>query len=280
VRIREKFDKPGDLNQNAGMLYHLQIDGPRLFGAYPRSIEYQGQKRGMGEIWTIGNVYVNTTVDSTKKQHQYKPGGKMVSHGNPDGRQCLGSSVPYKDSVWNVMEALVRGSDSAVHTVNGVVVFKCWKMRWSEKDDANDMANPLSSGSIGLQSEGAAVSYRDYMFMELDPATGKPVNGKPVLAQAFPAPGPGNLLRTERKDGGLLIRYALPASRHSGGTSSEADGRISIRTLDGRLLDQLSLSGNSGEVYWPGSGRAAGLPIVVRDDVSGLSALSATPVDR
>jgi hypothetical protein len=275
VRIREKFDKAGDLNQNAGMLYHLQINGPRLFGAYPRSIEYQGQKRGMGEIWTIGNVYVNTTVDSTQKQHKYKPGGKLVAHGNPDGRQCLGSSVPYVDGAWNVMEALVRGSDSAVHTVNGAVVFKCWKMRWSDKDDANDMSNMLSSGSIGLQSEGAGVAYRDYMFMELDPATGKPLYGKPTIAEAFPPLERGNLLRAERRDGGWTIRYSIPAAVRAGGNAA----RLVILGLDGRKLDEMGLAGGSGEVYWrgaagkQGSAGAAGTPVILRETVSGASAL-------
>ena len=270
VRIREKFDKLGDMNQNAGMLYHLRIEGPRLFGAYPRSIEYQGQKRGMGEIWTIGNVYVNTTVDSTMTQHKYKPGGKMVAHGNPDGRQCLGSSVPYVDGAWNTMEALVRGSDSAVHTVNGTVVFRCWKMRWSDTDDPKDMANPLSSGSIGLQSEGAAVSYRDYMFMELDPVTGKAVHAVPTLAGSFPAPKRGNLLRAEAREGGWIIRYALPdLARQSG----EA-GRLSIRSLDGRKIADLDLPGSSGEVFWPGEGGSQHGPLVLQEKLSGTTALA------
>jgi hypothetical protein len=271
VRIREKFDKPGDLNQNAGMLYHVRIEGPRLFGAYPRSIEYQGQKRGMGEIWTIGNVFVNTTVDSTKEKHQYKSGGKAVVHGNPDGRQCLGSSVPYVDGAWNVMEALVRGSDSAVHSVNGTVVFKCWKMRWSEKDDPKDMANMLSSGSIALQSEGAGVAYRDYMFMELDPATGRALNAKPTLAGAFTPAGPGNLLRAEARQGGWIIRYA----RNGAGAWNGKAGALSIRTLDGRELDQIELPGPSGEVYWPGAAKASGRALVWWDANSGLSVLTA-----
>jgi hypothetical protein len=265
VRIREKFDKPGDLNQNAGMLYHARIEGPRLFGAYPRSIEYQGQKRGMGEIWTIGNVYVNTTVDSTKPQHQYKANGKMVAHGNPDGRQCLGSSVPYVDGAWNEMEALVRGSDSAVHRVNGTIVFKCWKMRWSEKDDPKDMSNMLSEGSIALQSEGAGVAYKDYMFMELDPATGRALNAKPTLAGGFPAMGRGNLLRAEARPGGWRIRY----DRARGG-----EAILSIRTLDGRILDRLVLPGDAGEICWSGANKAAGLPIVVLDAASGVSVLA------
>jgi hypothetical protein len=274
VRIREKFDKVGDLQQNAGMLYHARIEGPRLFGAYPRSIEYQGQKRGMGEIWTIGNVYVNTTIDSTKDKHQYKVGGKMVAHGNPDGRQCLGSSVPYSDGAWNVMEALVRGSDSAVHTVNGTIVFRCWKMRWSDKDDPKDMANMLSEGSIALQSEGAGVAYKDYMFMELDPATGRPVNAKPTLAGSFPSIGPGNLLRAEPRQGGWVIRYSISGGSEVQGARTSA--LLTIRTLDGRMLDRLVLPGSTGEIWWTGAAKAAGSPVVMQEDFSGMSVLAAS----
>jgi hypothetical protein len=253
VRIQEKFDKPGDMGQNAGMLYHARIEGPRLFGGYPRSIEYQGQKRGMGEIWTISNVYVNTTVDSAMAQHKYKAGGKMVTHGNPDGRQCLGSSVPYVDGAWNTMEALVRGSDSAVHSVNGVVVFRCWKMRWSEKDDPADMANMLGSGSIALQSEGAPVSYRNYMFMELDPATGRPVNAKPTLAGFLPPARRGGLLRAEPRDGGWIIHYV-----HNARYAFPGQAKLSVLSLDGRLIANLALPGDGGEVFWQGPGSSAG----------------------
>jgi hypothetical protein len=258
VRIREKFDKLGETNQNAGMLYHARIEGPRM-GAYPRSIEYQGQKRGMGEIWTISNVWVNTTVDSTMTQHKFKLNGKMVNHGNANGRQCLGSSVPYIDGAWNVMEGYIRGSDSAVHYVNGVVVFKCWKMRWSDKDDPNDMTNMMKEGSIALQAEGAPVSYRDYMFMELDPVTGKAVNGKPTLAEAFTMPSKGNLLRAEARQGGWIIRYSFPTSARLSGDA----GQLSIRSLSGRLITTLSLPGPSGEVYWQGMGANSRGPLLM-----------------
>ncbi len=243
VRIREKFDVAGNPAQNAGMLYHARIEAPRL-GAYPRSIEYQGQKRGMGEIWTISKVWVNTTIDSTLAKHQFKLGGKMVNHGNPDGRQCLGSSVPFKDGEWNVMEATVRGSDSAIHYVNGVLVFKCWKMRWSDTDDPADMSHPLAEGSIALQSEGAGVAYRDYMFMELDPATGRPLHGVPTLAGRFRAAGKGNLLRESDRSGGWVIASGLPSPDWEG---------ITLRSVDGKLMPQRPSSAAAGAVYWKGA---------------------------
>ena len=63
VRVSLKYDKLGEYTLNCGLLYHTRIEAPRLYGNYPRSIEFQGQKRGMGEIWTISNVFVTTTKD-------------------------------------------------------------------------------------------------------------------------------------------------------------------------------------------------------------------------
>lgn len=201
VRVRIRFDKLGDMGQNAGMLYHVQESAPKLFGAYPRSIEYQGQKRGIGEVWTIGNVYINTTIDPAVNYRKYKEGGTMVTHGNPNDRQCQGSSAPWDDAGWNLMEAYVRGSDSAIHTVNGKVVFKLWKLRWSATDKPDDMSTMLKEGPIALQSEGAPVAYKDYMIMELDPVTGKPINAKPTGVQSVLASAK-NLVGTKISYGG------------------------------------------------------------------------------
>ncbi len=168
------------------------------------------------------------------------------------------------------MEALVRGSDSAVHSVNGKIVFRCWKMRWSDKDDPKDMSNMLSSGSIALQSEGAPVSYRDYMFMELDPATGKAIHATPTLAGSLPMRTQGNLLRAEARAGGWIIRYALPDLARLSGEA----GRLSIRSLDGRLIADLDLPGSSGDVFWQGAGNSGYGPLVLRERLSGATALA------
>jgi hypothetical protein len=74
----------------------------RLYGTYPRSIEFQGQKRGMGEAWTISKIFVTTTTDPTSDKHKYMTDGLLVSHGGDDpNRQCLGSSNPFLDGSWN-----------------------------------------------------------------------------------------------------------------------------------------------------------------------------------
>jgi hypothetical protein len=189
----------------------------------------------MGELWTISNVYINTTVDSAAFQPKYKFGGKMVTHGNPNGRQCLGSSVPYVDGEWN--------------------------MRWSDKDDSKDMSNMLKEGSIALQAEGSPVSYRDYMIMEMDPLTGKPLTAKPTLAGSFPPAPKRKWLHAEYRNGGLVIRYLLGSAAGWMGES----GRLSIRTLEGRLLASFSFPANSGEVYWQGMEIGAKGPLVLQE---------------
>ena len=214
VRVRVKYDKLGDEWLNSGMLYHAHIEAPRLYGTYPRSIEFQGQKRGMGEAWTIGKVYVNTTVDAVSlPKHKYQSGGQPVVHGGGDpDRQCLGSSNPFLDGAWNEMEALVRGSDSSVHIVNGKTVFRCSKIRWSDAFDPNDMSHMLMDGSLGLQVEGdspsyvAPISYKDFMIMELDPGSGMPLHGKPVLVRVLPPSRMQVRLRSEPASGGWNTR--------------------------------------------------------------------------
>jgi hypothetical protein len=230
VRAWIKFGRTGNTGDNAGMLYHVQRNSPLLGGLYPRSVEFQGQKRGIGETWTIGNVWVNIKVKSaTARPPQYSETGTEMSIGNAQGRQCLGSSVPYQDGQWNIMDLTVRGSDSATHTVNGTVVLRMRKMRWSEPDSPTDMSHPLANGGISFQSEGAPVAYTHLMIMELDPQTGKPIHAKPVpvglpqppitkgLSQSLTHGGPGLALdctgRSWREAGARP--HANPVRRHA-----------------------------------------------------------------
>jgi hypothetical protein len=168
----------------------------------------QGQKRGMGELWTIGNVWVTTPVQSTSaRPPRYSPTGTAMEVGNAIGRQCLGSSNPYQDGQWNVMDLTVRGSDSSAHTVNGVTVFRGRRLRWSQSDNSSDMSNMLRTGQISVQSEGAPVAYKYLMIMELDPVTGKPVHAKPVSIRSGLTPR----LQGRKAERRVLIRNAYGA---------------------------------------------------------------------
>lgn len=224
IRVQTRFEKAGDDGQNAGVLYHVIHENQ---GLWPSSIEFQGQKRGMGELWTIDNVSVNTTIDPKLGYRKYLAGGKVVTHGEADGRQCEGSSVPYIDGQWNLMEAVVRGSDSAIHRVNGVVTLKCWKIRWSKDGDPADMSFMLREGLVALQSEEAPVAYKDFMIMELDPATGAPLHGAPVLARGL-SPLPRRTRSSAHVGAeGFLFGYS--------GRAAAPENRVTLFAADGRI---------------------------------------------
>jgi hypothetical protein len=180
VRVRIRFDKLGDLQQNAGMLYHVQESAPKLFGAYPRSIEYQGQKRGIGEVWTIGNVYINTWIDPASSARKYKEGGTPVTHGNPNGRQCMGSSAPWDDAGWNLMEAVVRERQGRRYEPSLVG----WEYRPAERG--------RGGGLQGFHDHGTGPGHREAGEYEAGPPSSR---RKGAFDSWFP-PGPSGSRRS------------------------------------------------------------------------------------
>ncbi len=192
-RVDFKYTNNGDLNQNGGVIYHVVESASRYNVTWPRSIECQGQKRGMGELLTIVDVWITTTVEnSDARPRKYKEGGVRVDHGAATGIQCLGSSNPFKDGQWNTLEIEVRGSDSAVHIANGQVVLKAWKLRSAANDKPADFSQLWGVGSIGIQSEKADIAYRNVQIMELDSVTGLPINGQPTSAKSIANPRPNS----------------------------------------------------------------------------------------
>lgn len=156
LRFKQRHVKDG----NSGALLHIREDENGL-GVYPRSVELQGNTDGTGELWTIGDVWVDVpVVNPSARPPVYKEGGTIMQHGNSDDRQCRGSSNPMKAiGEWDVLEAFVYGADSMRHVVNGVTVIAYKKVRVSPSPD--DYTKPLNSGVIGFQSEGAEVWYKD-----------------------------------------------------------------------------------------------------------------------
>jgi hypothetical protein len=63
---------------------------------------------------------------------------------------------------WNRVEAIVHGSDSAVHLVNGQVRSRVFHL-------TDNGMKPLASGHIALQLEGAEIKYRNIRIRELAP---------------------------------------------------------------------------------------------------------------
>lgn len=151
---------------NCGLLLHVRDEEAKM-GDFPRSVEFQGDPgQGLGELWTISNVYVNVKVRAGAGNHTYDSTGTEVTHPGTNGERVCHQSGPtlHKgNGQWNQLLAVVHGADSVSHLVNGVRV-----MRYTRLRVGNNMNQPLNSGRIAVQSEGNVANYRN-MYIRLLP---------------------------------------------------------------------------------------------------------------
>ena len=154
--------------RDSGLLYH-GFGEPGPGSAYPwmGSQELQIQEGDMGDYWPVGEVEIDVpselhdtnyyifkeeaalrtyylaeildtaTIDSLAKRRVLKSTNAEKPHGQ-----------------WNDVELITFG-DSSIHIVNGKVVMRLFNSRTMINKD------PLNSGKIILQSEGAEVYYKD-----------------------------------------------------------------------------------------------------------------------
>lgn len=190
VRIQYRFETVGGLN--AGLLYHVDETYPRMGGDgtaekgnWPRSIECQMRQGEGGDAFSIQQVTFDTRVTSG----HWDPAGKAIKvcQYGCDGRNFTAFPELDRATAWNDMEAVIRGSDSAAHRLNGQDVFRLWNIRLT--DNTGKDLSPWPSGAIGLEAEGAIVHYRRWEVMEL------PATGPSFLNRLFlDAPGAGEKL--------------------------------------------------------------------------------------
>jgi|GEM_PF-1700705 len=157
---------------NCGMLLHVQAhDNPT--NGFPRSVEAQGDPtQGMGQLWAIGDVWVDVRARTVSGRRQYDSTQPEIVHGglnwNSESRVTVGVNgwaLPTFASVqeggWVTMEAHVYGSDSIIHLVNGVPRIKYRNPRVSAGGTANNVSKYLTRGLLAWQSEGTQVWYRN-----------------------------------------------------------------------------------------------------------------------
>jgi hypothetical protein len=150
-----------ETNGNGGVLLHIREQDPS-FDIFPRSLEFQGNDGSdgngeMGELWTISDVWATVKVKSKDGTCRYDSAGTELAQ---TGRLCHGSSIPpYLLMKWDTLEAIVHGSDSITHIVNGKTIIKYTQVRIATS--STDLSRPLDSGRIGWQGEGAKVWYRN-----------------------------------------------------------------------------------------------------------------------
>jgi len=166
----KKFDPRKDMLRDAGLLYHIADPNQRIFGIWPVSMECQIQEGDTGDLVFLKVRALSWLHPDVKNAPQGQgEAGLLPEHGGTPAlcaqkQNFYVGRYPVHDTLdgWNRVEAIVHGSESAVHVINGQVRSRVFHI-------ADDNQKPLASGHIALQLEGAEILYRNIRIRELAP---------------------------------------------------------------------------------------------------------------
>jgi hypothetical protein len=164
-------DAPGT-PRDSGLLYHVHGAPGENGRVWARSIELQIQEHDVGDLYAIGSVIAVRAKARRGTQpllYDYDPDGEWTFFSQAQGAsgRCIKQPDNEKPSgEWNTVELIAFGDDS-IHIVNGKVVMRLH----GPLNISGAVPEPVTSGPIILQSEGAEVYYRD---IEVRPITAIP----------------------------------------------------------------------------------------------------------
>lgn len=143
--------------RDSGILYHCVGPQGTYANAWMSSLQCQIQETHFGDFIAMGAVSAQARVDSLhtvkgEVRGVYNPKATLVDVGRAlkkeDREKSLGK--------WNTLEVICWGT-SSIHIINGKVVSAIE----NTKSTLKEIPEPLSSGRILLQSEGAEAYYKD-----------------------------------------------------------------------------------------------------------------------
>jgi hypothetical protein len=168
-------DKP-ETQRDSGLLYHVHAPAGAEGRVWARSTELQIQERDVGDLYAIGSfIFVRSKLRSgtgnstTKAVYDYDSKGAWNAFAQvpgQDGRCVKQPDAEKPTGEWNTVELVCFGEDS-IHIVNGKVVMR---LHQTLRIDT-PTPQPVTSGPLILQSEGAEIFYRN---VELRPITAVP----------------------------------------------------------------------------------------------------------
>lgn len=143
--------------RDSGILYHCVGKQGTYANAWMSSLQSQIQETHFGDFIAMGDVSVQARVDSihTVKgeiRGIYNPNAKLTGV----GRSLKNENREKPTGEWNTLEVICLGT-SSIHIINGKVVSAIE----NAKSTLKAIPEPLSSGRILLQSEGAEAYYKD-----------------------------------------------------------------------------------------------------------------------
>ncbi len=157
---KNKFHPRENYKKDSGLLYHAVGEHGADYGFWMQSQEFQIQQGDCGDFWGVAGAVID--IPATKQGEKdwiYDPKGdlKTFMDKTETGRHCIRSTDFEKpDGEWNTLDLYCFG-DTAVHVVNGQVVM----VLYNSRRPINGAYEPLTKGKIQLQSEGAAIYYRN-----------------------------------------------------------------------------------------------------------------------
>ncbi len=152
----KRFAPRATEKRDSGVVYHMNGDDR----VWPEGVEYQIQEGDTGDFWMLSGTTLTTTVRSPDEEEpRYQRFGQpYTSHPGPYVRIVKDGTFDLARG-WNTVDIIVRG-DTSTHMVNGRVNNRAYNLYEKNGD-------PLRSGKILLQAEGAEVFYRNIQIRSL-----------------------------------------------------------------------------------------------------------------
>lgn len=142
-----KFEPRLEAKRDAGILFHIHNENV----VWPSSVECQIQEEDTGDLWVIkGPKVMVVNADGTEKEIDTK-----VERFQSNRRYAM-----HEVEGWNHVRVEVRGAEGAKFYVNGHLVNEVKAMY-------NENGEKLEKGLIGLQAEGAELTYRKVRIQEV-----------------------------------------------------------------------------------------------------------------
>jgi hypothetical protein len=154
LRLEYKWGETVYSRRNSGLLYHSFGEFGAAHGTWMPNIELQLMHQNLGDTYLMANTTCEIPVVKNEEQNQYffTPGAEMLTFGEHATGRMVRKAVDAENPLgeWNVVDLYCFGT-TAVHVVNGKTVMVNYNTGVFE----NGAINPLTSGKIQLQSEGA-----------------------------------------------------------------------------------------------------------------------------
>lgn len=149
--------------RDAGCLYHV-TEVKSVHGVWPMCIECQVQEGDTGDLITV-DIGCTAFVDPATKDAEYPTFRDPSQGGVEKPNEWYVNADKTRDFLtdWNTVEVVVRGSEAAVHIVNGHVNQRLKDIRRPKGDGWV----PLKEGHIAFQLEDAEVFYRNIEIQPL-----------------------------------------------------------------------------------------------------------------